>query len=922
MPLSWNEIRSNAYAFSKEWLKESREEAEAKTFWDDFIRMFGLTRRHVASFEAPVKTLKGTYGFIDMFWKGLLIVEHKSRGKELGKAHTQAMEYIQSLQREKRGDEIPRYVIVSDFARIALHDLEEGTSTEFALSELPKRIQLFGFIPGYQQHRLEPDNPLNIRAVAIMGELHDSLEAGGYKGHHLERMLVRVLFCLFAEDTGIFERNALQQYLLDHTKDDGSDLGSRLAEFFQILNTPENQRQSNLLEELTKLPYVNGDLFSEFLGFAAFNREMRNALLICTRFDWSRISPAVFGALFQSVMEPKERRQKGAHYTSERDILKTIGPLFLDELKESLEKAGTNKSKLKAFMEGLGRINLFDPACGCGNFLVVAYRELRLLELEALKRYHNIGGDTEHLQQLLDTSVISIVDVDQLYGIEIEEWPARIAEVALWLMDHQMNLRLSEVFGKYYVRLPLIKSPHIVHANSLRIDWNTVLSASQCNYITGNPPFVGKAFRTTEQVADMNNVWGDSPGANLLDYVTCWFKKCAEYSRKTSIETALVSTNSIVQGEQVAILWGALSELSINFAHRTFSWSSEAKGKANVHVVIVGFSEVERSKKRLFDYEEGMCVESNPSRLNAYLVDGPKIIVQSRTKALCKVPEIVFGSMPNDGGALTLDDIEKDKLLREAPNAEQYIRKFLGAVEFINGISRWCIWLVGASPNTLRELPGVMQRIEACKKHRLASSRPTTKKLANTPSLFGEIRQPNTEYLLIPSVSSEKRKYIPVGFCHPSIIASNLTLIVPNATLFHFGVLSSSMHMAWVRTVCGRLKSDYRYSAKLVYNNYPWPAPTDKQIENVEREAISVLEARANYPDSTLADLYDPRSMPPDLVNAHDKLDRAVEKCYRSASFTSERSRVEFLFERYQMLATPLIKATKGKRNKAQDKSD
>ncbi|MFH1268452.1 MAG: DNA methyltransferase, partial [Planctomycetota bacterium] len=513
MPLSWNEIRSRAVAFSKEWSAESREQAEAKTFWDEFFRVFGLTRRHLASFEEPVKNLGGNYGFIDLFWKGVLLAEHKSRGKDLGKAHAQAMDYVQSLQREDRRDEVPRYIIVSDFARLALHDLEEDVTVEFPLDEFHRNVNHFGFIPGYKQHKLEPEDPINIRAVQIMGDLHDALEAGGYSGHELERLLVRVLFCLFAEDTGIFERDAFKLYLENHTNPDGSDLGPMIAQFFQVLNTPEQRRQSNLREELAVLPWVNGDLFAESLSFAAFDRDMRNRLIACTRFDWSRISPAVFGALFQAVMEPRERRQIGAHYTSERDILKVIGPLFLDELKAALDRAGNDSNKLRKLHRRLGEMRLLDPACGCGNFLVISYRELRLLELEILRRL--LKG-----QQLTDVGAVLKLDVNQMYGIEIEEWPVRIAEVAMWLMDHQMNQRLSEAFGEYYVRLPLRSSPHIHHGNALRIDWNDVLPAHKCTHVLGNPPFSGARFQTKEQRREIDEVSGHVKSSGLLDYVT------------------------------------------------------------------------------------------------------------------------------------------------------------------------------------------------------------------------------------------------------------------------------------------------------------------------------------------------------------------------------------------------------------------
>ncbi len=904
MPLSWNEIRANALTFSRDWAGASRENAEAKTFWDEFFAVFGLKRRLVASFEEPVKGLSGNYGFIDLFWKGILLAEHKSKGRDLGKAHSQAMDYIQDLQREGRGDEVPRYVIVSDFARIALHDLELGSSTEVALGELHKRIDIFGFIPGYEQHRLEADDPINLKAVAIMGDLHDALEAGGYQGHDLERMLVRVLFCLFAEDTGIFDRSAFELFLKNHTSEDGSDLGSRLAQYFSVLNTPELKRQKNLQEELAGLPYVNGELFAESLDFAAFTRDMRNALITCTRFDWSRISPAVFGALFQAVMEPKERRQKGAHYTSERDILKTVGPLFLDDLKGSLETAGASKPKLKAFLEQLSSIRLLDPACGCGNFLVISYRELRILELEALKRLHK--GQS---QAMLIASALSRVDVDQLYGIEIEEWPARIAEVAIWLMDHQMNQRLSEAFGLYYVRLPLVKSPRIVHANALQVDWNRVLPAERCSFVLGNPPFVGNKLMKPSQREDLMSCAAAVLQAGSLDYVSGWYFKAAEYIRGFKINCAFVSTNSISQGEQVGVMWRELLNrgLQINFAHRTFIWKSEAKGAAHVHVVIIGFSNTASQRKYIFDYEASQDSpnKSIATNINPYLIDAPNAFVLSRTQPLIPSPTVAFGNMPNDGGSLLFTNDEKLEFIGKNPECELFFRRFISSREYFEGKLRWCLWLDGIQPSVLRSFPALMERVERVRVHRESSTRPTTKRLASTPSLFGEIRQPKTSYILIPRHSSENRRYIPLSYFDPSFICADSCLFAVDASLFHFGVLSSSMHMAWVDAVCGRIKSDYRYSVTLVYNNFPWPqSATEKQRAAVGAAAQAVLDARLLYPNATLADLYDPLSMPVELTRAHEKLDRAVEKCYRSKPYQSDRSRVEYLFDLYSQMTS------------------
>jgi restriction-modification enzyme MmeI-like protein len=929
MPLSWNEIRHRAIAFSKEWAGTKSEQAEKQTFWNEFFNVFGIRRRVVASFEEPVKGISGQYGYIDLFWPRQLLVEHKSLGKDLSKAESQAFRYIRDLASQGRNYEIPRYVIVSDFARIALHDLEPDDqrvlplvdtgrvhTIEFPLADFHKYIHNFAFIPGYQQHKFEEQDPINIEAVEIMGRLHDALEQGGYSGHQLERFLVRILFCLFAEDTGIFERELFRLYLVNRTADDGSDLGLHLARLFDVLNTPPEKRQKNLDETLASFPYVNGDLFAEGLGFADFNLQMRIALLYCTAFDWSRISPAIFGSLFQAVMEPSERRQIGGHYTSERDILKVIRSLFLDDLYAEFGRARNNKAELKRFHAKIADLRFLDPACGCGNFLVVTYRELRLLEIEILKLL-NPGKEQE-----LDIQRISLVDVDAFYGIEISEWPVRIAEVAMWLMDHQMNVRLSEAFGQYFVRLPLKKSPTIVCGNALRLDWKTILQPDKCSYVLGNPPFVGKQFATDEQKKDMQIVCSVIKGSGILDYVAAWYFKAGEYIQSTHIIVGFVSTNSISQGEQVGIVWNELFKryhLKIHLAHRTFAWESEARGKAHVHVVIIGFAAFNAEGKRIYDYDPDTKQFSVASagNISPYLIEGSDIVILSRSSPLSQAPQIVFGSMPNDGGHLILDDDEKSELIRLEPASSAYIRPFLGAVEFIHNKPRWCLWLDGVSPAELRRMPKVMERIDGVRKHRENSSRGTTRELAQTPARFGEVRQPNSDYLLIPSVSSENRKYIPIAFIAKTTIASNLVLLIPDAAAFHFGVLTSSMHMAWMRQVCGRLESRYRYSNKLVYNNFPWPeGPAAKQYAAVETAAEGVLEVRKKFPDATLADLYDPLSMPPALVKAHAQLDRAVDLCYRPQPFENDRQRVEYLFALYEKLTAPLIPLPPKRRRK------
>ncbi len=913
MPISWNEIRNNAIAFSKDWAGVASEKSEAKSFWDDFFKVFGIKRRTVASFEEPVKNLAGHWGFIDLFWKGTLLVEHKSLGKSLDRAQSQAMDYIQSLQSAGRDDEIPRYVIVSDFARIALHDLEEDASVEFTLDEFHKCVDNFAFIPGYKQHKLEIEDPINIRAVELLGELHDAMEAGGYSGHDLERFLVRVLFCMFAEDTGLFPRNSFTLFVENHTKADGSDLGVQVARLFQVLNTPTDRRQKNLLEELAELPYVNGDLFAESLGFADLNRDMRNRLLACCRFDWARISPAVFGSLFQSVMEPKERRQVGAHYTSERDILKLVRSLFLDDLRaefDALKELKTNReNRLKAFHDKLGKLTFFDPACGCGNFLVVTYRELRLLEIDVLRILHPE-------QQVLNIHDFSHVDVDAMYGIEINEFPARIAEVALWLVDHQMNQRLSEAFGQYFVRLPLKKSATIKHANALRIDWKDVLPPAKCSFVMGNPPFVGKKARTAEQKVDMDLVLGSENGTLELDYVCCWYRLAADYMNGSRIRAAFVSTNSITQGEQPSLLWPKLFSrgFKIQFAHRTFRWVSEARGKAHVHVVIIGFAQTEPVQRRIYDYDNGAehGVFTAARNINPYLIDANDTLLESRRKPICDVPLIRFGNMPNDDGNLLLDDIQKLLFLRNAPEARPFIRRFISAKEYFDNVERWCLWLKDIPPELLRGCKPLLERVKRVREYRLKSTRKATQKLADYPALFGEIRQPSSKYILIPRHSSETRKYIPLSYFAPKVIVADSCLSIAGTTLFHYGVLSSAIHMAWVRQVCGRIKSDFRYSVELVYNNFPWPeGPTEKQISSVEAKSQTLLNLRESFSSDSLAALYDPESMPANLAKAHADLDRAVDACYRPKPFDSDRERVEFLFALYEKLTAPLTAGIK-----------
>jgi hypothetical protein len=707
-------------------------------------------------------------------------------------------------------------------------------------------------------------------------------------------------------------------------------MAAKLQELFQVLNTPKENRFKNLDEQLAAFPYVNGKLFDEILPIACFDSKMRKSLLDCCSVNWAKISPAIFGSMFQSVMNPVERRNLGAHYTSEKNILKVIKPLFLDELWSEFSRLKDNNNKLPAFHKKLRSLNFLDPACGCGNFLVIAYRELRMLELEILRTLY------KH-QRTHDISRIVWLDVDQFYGIEYEEFPARIAEVAMWLIDHQMNMQVSLEFGEYFVRLPLKRSAKIAHGNALQKDWTSLVqqvpgeTAEHFAYIFGNPPFVGTAYQNPEQKKDIIDLFGNSNSVGMLDYVTGWYIKASEYlksqnnkegesSGKTQI--AFVSTNSIAQGEQVGILWNVLFgryKIKIHFAHRTFKWSNEARGKAAVHVVIIGFSDFDKPEKRIFEYEniKGEPHEVKVRNINPYLVESKDIFLQSIAVPICNVPRMQSGSAARDGGFLILKDEEKNYLVKSSPLIEAFLKPFISGDDFINNIQRWCIWLKGVSPSEFRSIKELQSRFSEVRKFRENSSRAGTKKMADIPYLFAEERQPKKDFLIIPKVSSENRKYIPIAYMTCDNIVSDKTFIVPDTTNFHFGILTSIMHMTWMKFTCGRLESRFSYSNTIVYNNFPWPEnPAEKQKKAIEAAAQKVLDVRAQFPGSSLADLYDPLSMPPELVKAHQELDKAVDLAYRPQPFTSESNRMEFLFSLYEKYTAGLFKVEKVKKKK------
>ena len=935
MRLSWNEIRARAARFASEWAGESREKSETQSFYNEFFEIFGVRRRTVARYEEHVRRLDDTSGFIDLFWPGVLLVEQKSAGRDLAAARDQAGSYFDALPERDR----PRYELVCDFNSFELLDRDERESTRFGLADLPNHVEKFGFIIGVQRRSFRDQDPVNIEASELVASLHDALNASGYTGHDLELFLVRIVFCLFADDTGIFEpRDIFLQLIEERTSADGADVGLWLTRLFQVLNTPLEERQRALDEDLARFPHVNGELFARQLLIPDFSSAMRSALHEACRFDWAAISPAIFGALFQSVMEPAERRAQGAHYTTEKNILKVIEPLFLDDLRERFQRLkdrrdGRSLADLRKFRDSLGTLRLFDPACGCGNFLIIAYRELRSLEIEVLRE---LAGRTRSVQLSLD--VKSVVDVDQFHGIELSEFPARIASTALWMMDHIMNNRLSLEFGQTYARIPIQKSPRIVNADALEVDWAEVLPPDECSYVFGNPPFGGSKSQSPEQRIQVRHVASLGGTGGTLDYVAAWFIKAGEYVRGVRPvdghrlpRIGFVSTNSITQGEQVGQLWPILfsrHKLEIAFAHRTFAWGSDARGKAHVHVVIIGLDTHEdvAPAKRLFSYEDinGEALESKHSVITPYLVDGssltdPRLVVHEEGRPTNGLPQMVTGSQPIDDGHYIFNEKHRLEFLNAEPDAEPLLRPFFGAREYLQGRERWILNLHDQTPDALAKLPRVRDRIAAVRAYRSKSRRSSTKKLAETPTSWQVTIIPTAPFLVIPQVSSERREYVPIGWLEPPIIPSDQLRLLQHARLTDFAILTSAMHMAWMRTVAGRLESRYRYSVGVVYNAFPPPPSFSNEnadLATLETLAQAVLDARARYPNSTLADLYDPDQMPPGLRKAHRALDRAVDRQYRGARFTSERERVEYLFELYEKMRAPLDSTRTGGRKR------
>jgi len=919
--LSWNEIRTRASVFAEDWQNKGYEKGQTQLFYQEFFQLFGMSVRRLASFEEPVKKLGQKQRFIDLFWKGTLLVEQKSAGRDLGKAKQQALDYFPGLKDE----ELPRYLLLCDFQNFELHDLEKGAVTAFALAELPHHVETFAFIRGGTQSQLIEQEQVAIKAAELVGKLHDLLEEDGFTGEDLQVFLIRVVFCLFADDTGIFDKRAsLLALLKNHTAEDGSDLGGWLQRLFETINTPENKRQKSLDEELAQFPYINGSLFERPARIPSFNSAMRKALISACEFDWKAVSPAIFGSLFQSVMDSKERREQGAHYTSEQHILRLIEPLFLNELNSEFEKicdrqqANRRIKKLQQFHNKLIQMNLFDPACGCGNFLVVAYQQIRHLETRLLQDLYQVD---KYLN--IDINNLSQIDVDNFYGIEIGEFAAKIAQIALWMTDHLCNLELSAAFGGYYARIPLNKSPNIYCADALEINWQSVLPAKQRSYLLGNPPFVGAKYQSPEQRAQVRKMADLGKSGGTLDYVCAWFIKAAQYAQSTREVTppkiAFVSTNSITQGEQVAQLWPILFNrynLEIAFAHHTFAWTSEARGAAHVHVVIIGLCarKLEPEEKHLFHYEElkGEPIQTAHKKLSPYLIDASALnnlhlVIKEEPRSLMGYPPLIIGPKPLDNSHYIFADEQKSDFLLNEPNAEKMMRPFIGGHEFINGGRRWALTLQKVEPQELSKFPKILQRIEAVKQFRLSSKSKPTLEPPKTPTLYHINIIPEKPFLAIPVVGSENRDYIPIDYLEPPIIPSQQLRIILDAELWHFAILTSQIHMAWMRQFAGHLKSDYRYSFGVVYNAFPWPEDLKENTQAQEKLsglAQTILDTRNHYPEATLAYLYNNATMPPDLRKAHITLDKAVDKLYQKAPFKGDSKRVALLFSRYEALIT------------------
>ncbi len=916
------EQKKAAKDFAARWEGKGYEKGQSQQFWLDLlVNVYGV--KDIAgfiSFEDQV--MLDHTSFIDGYINSThVMIEQKSLDKDLRKGikqsdgsvlspFQQAKRYAAELPYSKR----PRWIITCNFAEFLVYDMEKpnGEPEQIFLKDLAKEYYRLAFIVDTANENIKKEMEISLKAGELVGKLYDTLlkqyaEPDSEETlKSLNKLCVRLVFCLYAEDADIFGKH---QMFHDYMKRfSARDFRKALIELFQILDTKPEERDKYLDDDLAAFPYVNGGLFAdEHIEIPRFTDEIIDILLrnASEDFDWSGISPTIFGAVFESTLNPETRRSGGMHYTSIENIHKVIDPLFLDELRKELENIKatykvdkTKKAKIEEFRDKLASLTFLDPACGSGNFLTETYISLRRLENEALK--YILDG-----QMMFDIDPIK-VNISQFYGIEINDFAVTVAKTALWIAEAQMLQETEEIVEHNIPFLPLKSYANITEGNALRTDWESVVPKDKLSYIMGNPPFVGYSLQSKAQKEDMLSIYVDEKGkpyktAGKIDYVAAWYFKAAQLMENTAIRTAFVSTNSITQGEQVAGVWKPLYDrfgIHIDFAHRTFRWDSEASLKAHVHCVIVGFSIAEnKADRRLYDNGADKIVKN----INPFLVEAPNVFIESRSTPICNVPKMTTGNRPADGGHLIIEKEDYADFIKREPSSVKYIKKLVGSTEFINNKDRYCLWLVGVSPAELRKMPEVMKRVELCRQDRLNSPDKGRQKLAETPTLFRETNNPES-YIIVPAVSSEKRRYVPMGFLSAETISTNLNIIIPNATLYHLGVLTSNVHMAWMRTVCGRLKSDYRYSKDIVYNNYPWCTPTDEQKARIEQTAQMILDARAQYPDCSLADLYDETTMPPELRKAHQANDLAVMAAYGFDKKITESECVAELMKMYQKL--------------------
>jgi hypothetical protein len=897
----------SAELLAKKYAKITSEKQFAQTFWRDvFQQLCGVDDLLATGieFEFPVRSHEsGTIKFIDVLWPGVVLVEHKSAGESLDKGEQQARDYLISLEAAKR----PPVIILSDFTKFRIIEVLAGKSVEFAIGDLPQNVGRFEAIigdAGIGASRVEVE--ADTKAANLMSELFVQFEKAGYTGHEVSVFLVRILFLLFGDDTAMWRRTdkGLFSDVVNNSPQDGSGLGAILQELFVTLNTSPEKRPTTLAESMSGFPYINGGIFAEQLPNFNFNKSMRTALVAATQYDWSTISPAIFGSLFQSVRDAETRREMGEHYTSETNILRCINDLFLNNFYKRMHESWNSPQALKALRMDLGHYKYLDPACGSGNFLVVAYKRMRDIELRIIARLQELDNNRTQLQ--LDGSLGLQVHLGQFHGIEIDEWSASIARVAMFLADHQANLALEQITGSAPNRFPLTESAVILNANALSTEWSEVCPMSDKTYIMGNPPFFGSYLQTKEQKQEVESVWGDVRGAGNLDYVTNWYLLAARHLAAHGGRAAFVSTNSVAQGEQPAILWGELSKLGmcIDFAHQTFKWSNDAAGQAAVHVVIIGFSKnTQKGKRKLWCYAD---IKAAPAlreveNINAYLLDAPDVLITSRTKPLLSRTQVMEkGNIPADGGHLAnLTPEEADAIRKEDAIAAKYLRRLIGARELIHNDMRYCLWLQGADPADIKNSKVLSARVAAVRQMRLESTKAKTREDASRAQEFQEIRQPISNYLAVPLHSSEDRKYVPIAMMTPDVVANNALAVVGNATVETFGFLTSRPFNVWNKAVSGRIKSDTRISNTITYNNFPFPEMSDALRDKVGKSAQTVLDARAKFPNNSLADLYESTSMPPELAKAHAELDADVLSAYDLQSDATDAEILEVLFEMY-----------------------